>query len=53
MPHSTEVGHGRSDIVLDGDPAPSTERDTEAPTFSAHDLLCRGRGFCAVVDDYI
>jgi len=36
MPLDTEVGLGPGDIVLDGDPAPSTERGTAAPYFSAH-----------------
>jgi len=37
MPLGTEVGLGSSDIVLDGDPAPPTQRDTAAlHIFSAH-----------------
>jgi len=32
----TEVGLGPGDIVLDGDPAPPTERGTAAAQFSAH-----------------
>ena len=36
MPLGTEVGLGYGDIVLDGDPAPATERDTTALHFSAH-----------------
>ena len=36
MPLGTEVGLGYGDIVLDGDPAPATERDTAALHFSAH-----------------
>jgi len=36
MPLGAEVGLGPGDIVLDGDPAPSTERGTAAhPHFSA------------------
>jgi len=34
MPLGTEVGLGPSDIVLDGDPAPPTQRGTAI--FSAH-----------------
>jgi len=30
MPFGAEVGLGPGDIVLDGDPAPPTERDTTA-----------------------
>ena len=30
------TGLGQGDIVLDGDPAPPTEKDTAAPHFSAH-----------------
>jgi len=42
MPLGTEVGLGAGDIVLDGDPAPPTERDTSAPsTFSAPFALAR------------
>jgi len=33
MPFDTDVGLGPGDIVLDGDPAPSMERGTAAPTF--------------------
>jgi len=33
MPLGMEVGLGQGDIVLDGDPAPPTERDTAAPIF--------------------
>jgi len=37
MPFGAEVGLGPGDIVLDGDPAPPTERDTTAlPPFLAH-----------------
>jgi len=36
MPLSTEVGLGPGDIVLDGDPAYPTERDTAGPYFSDH-----------------
>jgi len=36
MPLGTEVGLVPGDIVLDGDPAPATERGTAAPHFSAH-----------------
>ena len=32
MPLGTEVGLGPGDIVLDGHPAPPTERDTAAPS---------------------
>jgi len=35
MPLGMEVGLGPGDIVLDGDSAPSTERGTAAPCFSA------------------
>ena len=33
MPLGMEVGLGPGDIVLDGNPAPPTERGTAAPTF--------------------
>ena len=33
IPLGTEVGLGPDDIALDGDPAPTTERGTAAPTF--------------------
>ena len=33
MPPGTEVGLGPGNIVLDGDPAPPTERGTAASTF--------------------
>jgi len=33
MSLGTEVDHGRGDIVLDGDPAPPTERGTAALTY--------------------
>ena len=33
IPLGTEVGLSPGDIVLDGDPAPPTERGTAAPTF--------------------
>jgi len=33
MPLDTEVGLGPGDIVLDGDPAPTTERGTAAPFY--------------------
>jgi len=33
IPLGMEVGLVPADIVLDGDPAPSTERGTAAPTF--------------------
>jgi len=36
MPLGTGVGLGPGDIVLDGDPALPTERDTAAPSFLAH-----------------
>jgi len=32
MPLGAEVGLGPNNIVLDGDPAPTTERDTAAPS---------------------
>jgi len=43
MPLGTEVGLGPGDTVLDGDPAPPTERGTAAPAphFSAHFALVR------------
>ena len=31
-----EVGLGPSDVVLDGDPAPSPQKGGRAPQFSAH-----------------
>ena len=34
-----EVGLSPGDIVLDGDPAPPTERGTAAPTFAIY--VCR------------
>jgi len=37
MPRGTQIGLGLIDIVLDGDPAPPTQRGTAAlPNFSAH-----------------
>jgi len=36
MPLGTEEGLGPGNIVLDGTPAPPTERGTSAPQFSAH-----------------
>jgi len=36
MPLGTQVGYGPGDTVLDGDPAPPTERGTAAPHFSSH-----------------
>ena len=36
MPLGTEVGLGPGHIVLDGDPAIPTKRDTAAPNFSVH-----------------
>ena len=37
MPVGTDVGLGPSDIVLDADPAPPTQRGTAAlPNFTAH-----------------
>ena len=36
MPLGTEVGLGPGDMVLDGDPAPPTDRGTAASYFSAH-----------------
>ena len=36
MPLGREVGLGPSDIVLDGDPAPSPQKGGTAPQFSAH-----------------
>jgi len=36
MPLGTQVGLGPSDIVLDGNSAPATERATAARHFSAH-----------------
>jgi len=41
MPLGTEIGHGQGDIVLDGDPAPPTERGTADPHFLAHFALAR------------
>jgi len=35
MPLSTEVCLGPGDIVLDGDPAPATQRGTATPNFRA------------------
>jgi len=51
MPLGTEVGLGPSDIVLDGDPAPPTQRGTAAlPNFFGTCLLwpMHGSG-CLVV----
>jgi len=36
VPLGMEVGIGPGDIVLDGDPAPPTERGTATPHFSSH-----------------
>ena len=36
IPLGTEVGLGPGDVVLDGVPAPPTERGTAAPHFSVH-----------------
>jgi len=36
MPLGVEVGLGPGDTVLDGDPAPSTERSATTSQFSAH-----------------
>jgi len=41
MPLGTEVGLSPGDVVLDGDPAPSTERGTAVPHFWAHFALAR------------
>jgi len=41
MPLGTEVGLGPGDIVLDGDPAPATERGTAAPP-PLFGTLCSG-----------
>ena len=41
MPLGTDVGLGPSDIVLDGDSAPHTERGTADLHFSAHLALER------------
>jgi len=41
MPLGKEIGLGPGDIVLDGDPAPFTERGTAAPDFSLHFALSR------------
>jgi len=39
MPLGTEVGLGSGDIVLDGDPVPSTEKCTAAPPHFSARLL--------------
>jgi len=36
-----EIGLDPGDIVLDGDPAPPTERGTAAPTFRAMSIVKR------------
>jgi len=41
MPLGMEVGLGPSDIVLDGDTAPPTERGTAAPTFRAMSIVAK------------
>jgi len=41
MPLGTEVGLSPGDVVLDRDPAPSTERGTAVPHFWAHFALAR------------
>ena len=41
MPLGRDVGIGRSNIVLDGDPAPHPQRSTAPPLFSAH--ICCGQ----------
>jgi len=46
-----DVGLGPGHIVLDADPALPTERGKAPPNVLARlRLLCRGRGFCAVVN---
>ena len=45
MPLDTEVGLGPGDIVLDGDPAPSTERGTAFPYFLA-DVCIAAHVYC-------
>jgi len=37
----TEVGPGPGDIVLDGDPALRTERNTAAPTFRPISIVAK------------
>jgi len=41
MPIGTEIGLGPSDVVLDGNPALSTERGTTAPTFRTVSIVAK------------
>jgi len=42
MPLATEVGLGPGNVVLDGDPAPPTERGTAAPpTFQPMSIVAK------------
>jgi len=41
IPLSEEIGLGRSDIVLNADPAPPTERGTAAPTFRPMSIVVK------------
>ena len=41
MPLDTEEGLGPGDIVLDGHPAPLTERGTAAPNFRAMSIVAK------------
>ena len=36
-----EVGRGPGDVVLDGDPAPPTERGTAAPSFRPMSIVAK------------
>jgi len=41
MPLGTEIGLGPGHIVLDGDPAPLTERDTAATSFRPTSIVAK------------
>jgi len=41
MPLGTEVGLDRSDIVLDGDPAPPSEKGGRAPNFRFMSIVAK------------
>jgi len=40
-PLGSQVDRGPGDIVLDGDPAPPTERGTAAPTFRSMSIMAK------------
>jgi len=50
MPPGTEVGLSPGDTVLDGDPAPPTERGTAAPTFQPMSVVAKRSPISATVE---